>query len=69
KVSPTIAKRLQEGEEPVYPDDYIPALAAGDYAFKSLASHEDRKVRDLVAARMAVKSVNLERKAEKFAER
>lgn len=69
KVSPTVAKRLQEGEEPVWPDDYIPALAAGDYAFKSLASHEDRKVRDLIAARMAVKSVNLERKAEKFAGR
>lgn len=69
KVSPTVAKRLEEGEQAVWPDDYIPALSVGDYEFKALLSHENRRVRELVAARVAVKSVNLESKADKFAER
>ena len=69
KVSPTVKKRLQEGEQPRWPEDYIPALAANDLEFKDLLKHEDRKVRELVEARMAVKSVNLEKKATKFADR
>lgn len=69
KVSPTVAKRLQDDEQPRWPDDYIPALSASDLEFKALLSHEDERVRDLVAARIAVKSVNLESKADKFAER
>ncbi|NLA66719.1 MAG: hypothetical protein GX856_00450 [Gammaproteobacteria bacterium] len=69
KVSPTVAKRLQEGEQPAWPDDFVYAFALGDQEFKDLLKHPDEHVRALVEARVAVKSTNLEKKAEKFAER
>lgn len=69
KVSPTKAKRLQLGETPKWPDDFTYAFAMGDLEFKELLKHPDKNVRQLVEARVAVKSNNLESKATKMAER
>lgn len=69
KVSPTVAKRLGADEQPQYPDDYVYAFATGDQEFKDLLKHEDKKVRALVEARVAIKSTNMESKARKMAER
>lgn len=69
KVSPTIAKNLGPDEQPAYPDDYVYAFAMGDQEFKDLLKHEDKKVRALVEARVAIKSTNMESKAAKMAKR
>lgn len=67
KVSPAKLKRMGPDDQPKYPDDYVHAFALGDQEFKDLLKHEDKKVRALVEARVAVKSTNMEKKAGKMA--
>lgn len=68
KLSPTKKKRLQEGYIPQQ-EDFVPALSKQDLEFKRLLQHPDQRVRDLVETRFAVKSTNMEKKAEKLANR
>jgi len=69
KLSPAKKKALEAANEAAVPEDFIPALAASDLAFKSLLAHENKRVRQLVEARFAIKSVNLERKSALLASR
>lgn len=49
-------------------DKLIPALAKNDLEFKKLLSHENQEVRDIVAARIGVKSAMAESRAKKVLE-
>lgn len=49
-------------------DKMIPALAKNDLEFKKLLSHENQEVRDIVAARIGVKSAMAESRAKKVLE-
>lgn len=69
KVKPALKKQMKDGYDPVYPDDYTYAFSRSDLEFKDLLKHANKKVRELVEARLAVKSTNLEKKAGKLAER
>lgn len=69
KVKPALKKLIKDGYDPVYPDDYTYAFSRSDLDFKALLQHGNKKIRELVAARLAVKSTNLEKKAGKLAER
>lgn len=69
KVKPALKKQMKDGYEPQYPVDYTYAFASSDLEFKALLQHGNKKIRDLVAARLAVKSTNLEKKAGKLTER
>lgn len=69
KVKPALKKRMKDGYDPQYPEDFTYAFSRTDLEFKELLQHGNKVVRALVEARLAVKSTNLEKKAGKLAER
>lgn len=72
KLPVKLLKALNAGEvahSDIKPEDYTYAMAKGDLAFKDLLKHPDKKVRQLMEARLAVKSSIVETRSRRMSAR